>query len=118
MSVTAAYPFEAGMLSRDGVTLTSEAVSPYLAFLAGQIEELLVNFESRRLPQPKITLSDSSEPETVPKTPAGAGFDSSLTLPEAYSTPQATRDPPEVRSGVSDAFEHVTGSFYRQMGVL
>lgn len=113
----AVYPFEAAMLSRDGVTLTSEALSPYLDFMANSVEELLVNFESRRLPQPEIVLGDSSELEMVPKTPAGAGFDSSLTLLEAYSMPQATRDPP-VRSGVSDASSHMSGTFYSPVSVL
>lgn len=101
ISVTPVYKVDPGMLSRDGVTLTSEAISPYLDFLAGKIEDSIQRFESRRCPQPVVTLDDSSsESAVVPTTPAGQGFDSSLTLPEQYSTPQAPRDPSGAKSGV------------------
>lgn len=72
------------MLSRDGQTLTSSAVNPYLDFLAEAVLTALTAFEARKV-QTEVTLDDNSN-KTVPKTPGGEGFDSSLMLPEMYKT--------------------------------
>lgn len=114
VSVTPLYKMDSSMVSRDGMTLTSEAVCPYLDFLAGEIEEILVRFDARRVPSAEIVLDDTSSHSTevpkvpsipstpmVPSTPEGGGFDSSLTLPEFYATPPSNPGPSVPKSGVS-----------------
>lgn len=86
------------MLSRDVQTLTSSAFNPYLDFLAEAVLTVLTAFEARKVPT-EVTLDDNSN-ETIPKTPGGEGFDSSLTLPEIYKTPPGPSNV-EAKSGVS-----------------
>lgn len=74
------------MLSSDGSTLTSQAVSPYLDFLADQLMGLISGYESHLAFSGEVIDLDSNSNE-VQKTPSGQGLDSSLTLPEFYQTP-------------------------------
>lgn len=97
ISVTPPYKMDSSMLARDGASFTSSAVSPYLDSLGKTIMEALSAFEARKVPA-EIVLDDNSN-ETIPQTPAGSGFDTSLTLPEMYKTPTHPV-PVEAKSGV------------------
>ena len=117
---TPPYPLDTSMLGKDGVSLTSFVVNPYLEHLANAVREALGYFARRlQLSGVEIALDENSnegfvqsdtrlqpstslpsvQPSSTPRDPQCI-FDSSLTLPEAYSTPTAASNPSGVQSGV------------------
>ncbi len=80
------FAMDTGMLSSNGSTMTSAASSKFREFVLEQLLDALAYFEMRRVPL-EITIDENSN-ETVRKLPLTPGaFDSSLGLPESYSTP-------------------------------
>ncbi len=107
MRVSPAYPLDTDKIKKDGVSLTTFAHHPYVNSLAEFVKESMAYFQKRRLHGGEVVLDEnsnegasssaatSSAATSTPRDPrlsatpgGGASFDSSLTLPEAYSTPQ------------------------------
>lgn len=123
---TPQYPLDSSMLGKDGVSLTSFVVNLYLDHLATEVRGALEYFERRsQLHGVELTLDENSNEgvqvdprvkafssqdpvpgpsgsQLVPATPRDpqCSFDSSLTLPEAYSTPTGSSLLPGAQSGV------------------
>ncbi len=100
MRVSPAYPLDSDKLKKDGVSLTAFAHHPYVNSLAEFVKESMIHFKARHLPGPEIVLDENSNSGATSSTPrdprlqatpgtGGVSFDSSLTIPETYSTPQS-----------------------------